>query len=65
MLVDAGIYIRHGFDGIVACFNKDDLGCDLKSIRCILEKYKPGLQIAIPLLYRPVFCPKRTEKAGS
>ncbi|OBT49782.1 hypothetical protein VE04_10141 [Pseudogymnoascus sp. 24MN13] len=52
MLVDAGIYaIRHGFDGIVACFNKDDLGCDFKAIQCILEKYKPGFEIALPLLH--------------
>jgi hypothetical protein len=52
MLVDAGIYaIRYGFDGIVACSNKDDLGCDFKAIQCILEKYKPGFETALPLLH--------------
>lgn len=52
MLLHAGTYaIRHGFGGIVACFNGDDLGCDVKAVERILQAYQPGFEIATPMMH--------------
>lgn len=54
VLLDAGVHaVSHGMEGIVACFNKDDIGTDFKAIEKIVQLASSNFKILLPLLDVP------------
>lgn len=50
MALEASIIAaRYGMNGIVICFNQDDLGIDIEAIAAIMHRAEPDFEILAPL----------------
>lgn len=50
MALDACIRaIHYGMQGIVMCFNADDLGIDVEALQAIVRRVEPKFEILLPL----------------